>query len=166
MTTLASLTFTQLVLFLHIASVVVAFGVTFTYPIIVPMTIRKAPRHAAWLHEMQHQIGRMVITPAAALVLLTGIYLAADLDVFSKWWVSVPLLAILVILGLGGAYFAPRERRMAEMAERDVAASPPDGQVAFSQEYQDLGRQVGIVGATVSVLVLVVIFIMVVGPTV
>lgn len=165
MTTLASLTFTQVVLFLHIASVVVAFGVTFTYPIIIPLTIQKAPRHAGWLHLMQNRIGHVVITPAATLVLLTGIYLAADLDVFSEWWVGVPIVAILVILGLGGAYFSPRERKLAELAERDIAAAPPDGQVTFSQEYQDLGRQVGMVGAFVSLLILTVIFIMVVGPT-
>jgi hypothetical protein len=120
MTTIASLTFTQVVLFLHIASVVVAFGVTFTYPIIVPATIQRAPRHAAWLHGMQDRIGRFIITPGATLVLLT---------------------------------------------ERDIAASPPTGDVAWSQEYQDLGRQVGMVGAFVSLLILVVIFIMVVGPT-
>jgi small-conductance mechanosensitive channel len=165
MITFSSLTFTQVVLFLHIAAVVVAFGVTFAYPIIVPATIRKAPRHAAWLHQMQHQIGQMIITPAAALVLLTGIYLAADLDVFSEWWVGVPLVAILVILGLGGAYFSPRDKKLAELAERDIAAAGPDGEIAWSQEYQDLGRQVGMVGSLVSLLVLIVIFIMVVGPT-
>src|SRR4051794_13022611 len=165
MTTLASLTFTQVVLFLHIASVVIAFGVTFTYPIIVPATIQRSPRHAAWLHGMQHQIGRYIITPGATLVLLTGIYLAADLDVFSEWWVAVPLVAILVILGLGGAYFTPRERKLEQLAQRDLDASPGDGQVTFSQEYQDLGRQVGMVGAFTSLLILVVIFIMVVGPT-
>jgi uncharacterized membrane protein len=165
MITFASLEFIQVVLWLHIVSVVVAFGVTFTYPVIVPATIRKAPRHAAWLHHMQGQIGRVIVTPAAALVLLTGIYLAADLDVFSEWWVSVPLLAILVILGLGGAYFAPRERKLAALAERDIAAAPPDGDVAWSEEYQALGRQGGAVGAAVSILILVIIFIMVAGPT-
>src|SRR4051794_2829029 len=161
MTTLASLTFTQVVLFLHIASVVIAFGVTFTYPIIVPATISRAPQHAAWLHGMQHQIGRYIITPGATLVLLTGIYLAADLDVFSEWWVTVPLVAILVILGLGGAFFTPRERKLEELARRDVDTTPPGCPITFSQEYTDLARQVGMVGAFTSLLILVAIFIMV-----
>ena len=79
---------------------------------------------------------------------------------FSKWWVAVPLLAILLILGLGGAYFAPRERRLAELARRDIDAAGA-GEVVFSKEYEDLGRQVGTVGAMVAVLVVIVIFIMV-----
>ncbi|HEX3317344.1 MAG TPA: DUF2269 family protein [Solirubrobacteraceae bacterium] len=162
MTTLASLRFFDVVLWLHILSVVVAFGVLFTYPVIVPLTVRNAPRHVAWLHEMQVALGRMVVTPAAALVLLTGIYLAADADVFSKWWVAVPVISILLILGLGGAYFAPRDRRLA-LARRDIDAAG-EGQVVFSKEYEDLGRQVGTIGAFIVVLVVIVIFVMVAGP--
>jgi len=163
MTTLASVRFFDIVLWLHITSVVIAFGVMFTYPVIVPLTVRNAPRQVAWLHDMQAALGRMVVTPAAALVLITGIYLAADADVFSKWWVAVPLLAILLILGLGGAFFAPRDRKLAELARRDIAAAG-DGQVVFSEEYDDLGRQVGTVGAFVVLLVVIVIFVMVTGP--
>jgi small-conductance mechanosensitive channel len=164
MTTLASLRFFDVVLWLHITSVVIAFGVLFTYPLIVPLTVRSHPRQVAWMHDMQVTVGRTVITPAAALVLITGIYLAADADVFSKWWVTVPLIAILVILGLGGAYFAPRDRRLAELARRDIEAAAQGGEVVFSREYEDLGRQVGTVGAFVSLLVVLVIFIMVAGP--
>jgi small-conductance mechanosensitive channel len=163
MTTLASLRFFDVVLFLHITSVVIAFGVLFTYPIVVPLTVRNAPRQVAWLHEIQVAVGRTVVTPAAALILLTGIYLAADADVFSKWWVTVPLIAIIVILGLGGAYFAPRDRKLADLARRDIDAAG-ESQVVFSQEYEDLGRQVGTVGALMVLLVVVVIFIMVTGP--
>jgi uncharacterized membrane protein len=163
MTTIASVRFFDIVLWLHITSVVIAFGVMFTYPVIVPLTVRNAPRQVAWLHDMQAALGRMVVTPAAALVLITGIYLAADADVFSKWWVAVPLLAILLILGLGGAFFAPRDRKLAELARRDIAAAG-EGQVVFSEEYEDLGRQVGTVGAFVVLLVVIVIFVMVTGP--
>jgi hypothetical protein len=163
MTAFASLRFFDVVLFLHITSVVIAFGVLFTYPVIVPLTVRNAPRQVAWLHEIQVALGRMVVTPAAALVLLTGIYLAADADVFSEWWVAVPLISILLILGLAGAYFAPRDRKLAELARRDIAAAG-DGEVVFSKEYEDLGRQVGTVGAFVVVLVVIVIFVMVTGP--
>lgn len=163
MNTLATVRVFDIVLWLHITSVVIAFGVMFTYPVIVPLTVRNAPRQVAWLHDMQAALGRMVVTPAAALVLVTGIYLAADADVFSKWWVVIPLLAIFLILGLGGAFFAPRDRKLAELARRDIAAAG-EGQVVFSEEYEDLGRQVGTAGAFVVVLVVIVIFVMVTGP--
>jgi small-conductance mechanosensitive channel len=163
MTTIASLRFFDVVLWLHITSVVVAFGVTFTYPVIVPLTVRTAPRNVPWLHRMQGAIGRFIVTPFATLILLTGIYLAADADVFSEWWVGVPIVIILLLLGLGGAYFAPRERRLAELAERDIAAAG-EGEVVWSKEYEDLGRQAGTVGAIASLLIVIAIFVMVTGP--
>jgi uncharacterized membrane protein len=168
MITLASLRFFDVVLFLHVASVVVAFGVLFTYPLVVPLTLRTAPRHIAWLHRVQAQTRRMIVTPAATLVLLTGVYLAADYpggNVFSEWWVSVPLIAIIVLLGLGGAFFAPRERRLAELAERDIAGAPTEGAVRFGEDYERLSRLVARVGAASALLVLAVIFVMVVGPS-
>ncbi|MFL5848037.1 MAG: hypothetical protein ACJ76M_07340 [Solirubrobacteraceae bacterium] len=163
MTTLASLRFFDVVLWLHITSVVIGFGVLFTYPVIVPLTVRTAPRQVAWLHSVQGAIGRFIVTPFATLILLTGIYMAADADVFSEWWVGVPLVIILVLLGLAGGYVSPRERRLSELAERDIATAG-EGQVVWSREYEDLGRQVGMVGAISSLLVVIAIFIMVTGP--
>jgi small-conductance mechanosensitive channel len=163
MTTLASVRLFDVVLWLHVTCVVIAFGPLFAFPVIAPMTVRRSPQHVAWLHQVQSAIGRYLVTPVGGLVLLTGIYLAADADVFSKWWVSVPILSILIILGLGGAYFAPRDRKLAELSERDIAASGA-GEVAFSPEYQALSRQVATVGVLVIVLVVITIFIMVVGP--
>jgi tetrahydromethanopterin S-methyltransferase subunit G len=163
MTAIASLRLFDVVLWLHITSVVIAFGVTFTYPVIVPLTLRTAPRQAAWLHRMQEAVGRRIVNPFAGLLLLTGIYLAADADVFDEWWVGVPIVVILVLFGLRGAYFAPREQRLAELAERDIVAAG-EGEVVWSEEYEELGRQVGSVGALFGLLVVVTIFIMVVGP--
>ena len=71
--------------------------------------------------------------------------------------VGFGLLAVLVILGLGGAFFSPRERRLAELAERDLAAGE------LSEEYQALGVQVARVGALTSLLILVTVLFMVLG---
>src|ERR1700704_3522494 len=101
-----SLRFYDIVVFVHIATVVTAFGVTFVYPLIVPLTARSAPDKLPWLHRMQDEIGKKVITPSAAVVLLAGLYLALSSDGpfdLKDWWVGFGLLAGLVILGLGGA---------------------------------------------------------------
>ena len=49
------------------------------------------------------------------------------------------------------------------LPDRDIDAAG-EGQVVFSQEYEDLGRQVGTIGALLVLLVVIVIFIMVTGP--
>ena len=155
-----ALRFYDVVVFIHIATVVTAFGVTFVYPLIVPLTARSAPDKLPWLHRMQDEIGKKIITPSAALVLIAGLYLALSGDGpfdLKDWWVGFGLLAVLVILGLGGAFFSPRERRLAELAERDLAAGE------LSEEYQALGVQVARVGAAVSLLVLVTVLFMVLG---
>src|SRR2546423_13437019 len=111
-----ALRFYDVVVFIHIAAVVTAFGVTFVYPLIVPLTQRSAPDKLPWLHQLQGEVGRKIITPSAAVVLLAGLYLGLSGDGpfdLKDWWVGFGLLAILVLLGLGGAVFAPREPRAA-----------------------------------------------------
>jgi hypothetical protein len=161
----ASIRFYDLVVFTHVAAVVVAFGVTFVYPLIVPFTQHEQPRRLPYLHRLQDLIGRRVITPAASIVLLSGLYLALSGEGvydFGAWWVGFGLVTILVVLGLGGAFFAPRERRLAELAERDVAAAG-DGEVRLSREYEVGARQLAVVGAAVDALILLTILFMVLG---
>ena len=156
----ASLRFYDIVVFIHVIAVVTAFGVTFVYPLIFPLTQRRAPDKLAWLHQLQGDIGQKIITPSAAIVLLAGLYLALSGDVpydLGDWWVGFGLLAVLVLLGLGGAFFAPRERRLAELAERDMAAGK------LSEEYEHLAVQVARVGAASSLLVAVTVLFMVLG---
>src|SRR2546421_4416853 len=148
----------DIVVFIHIAAVVTAFGVTFVYPLIVPLTQRSAPDKLPWLHHLQGEIGRKVITPSAAVVLLAGLYIALSGDGqfdLKDWWVGFGLLAILVILGLNGAYFNPREKRLSEMAERDLAAG------GLGPEYQALSRQVAVVGGLTGLLIMGTILFMV-----
>lgn len=67
----------------------------------------------------QAQIGRLLITPAATLALVSGLYLAGDRGYFDRIWVQVPMAILIVLLGLGGAFFSPDERRAADPARRD-----------------------------------------------
>ena len=160
---IAAITFYSLVLFVHIAAVTVAFGVTFTYPLVVPLTRRTHPAHLAYLHRMQDVIGRRIISPLAILILLAGIYLALDgPHDFEQWWVGVGFGSILVLIALGHAFFSPRERRLAELAERDLRQGGGGGE-ALTPEYDSLARQVGLMGALSSLLVLGTIFVMVMG---
>src|SRR2546423_9894551 len=125
-----ALRFYDIVVFIHIAAVVTAFGVTFVYPLIVPLTQRSAPDKLPWLHHLQGEVGRKIITPSAAVVLLAGLYIALSGDGpfdMKDWWVGFGLLAVLVLLGLGGAFFAPRERRLGELGGRGPPGGGPGG---------------------------------------
>jgi ABC-type multidrug transport system permease subunit len=73
------------------------------------------------------------------------------------------MLIIIVLGGLGGAFFGPQEMKAAELAERDIAASTGDT-VELSAEYAAVAGRIATVGAISSLLVLIALFFMVVKP--
>jgi hypothetical protein len=156
--------FYDVVLALHIAAIVIAFGVTFTYPLTGIFVTREHPRFLPVLHAAQDRIGRIIIAPAGTIALLAGFYLASDRDYMGKVWVIVPLIILIGLLALGGAFFGPSEKRAGELAARDVAAAGPDGPVLLSPEYQAVAGRIAKVGALANVLILVAIFFMTAKP--
>ncbi len=152
-------TFYTFVLALHIAAIVIAFGVTFAYPVMYAVGLKREPRAMPGFHRIQDTVGKFVISPFLGLALLCGIYLASKLKVWSDFYVQWGFAVIIVLGGLGGAFFAPRERKLGELAERDVAAAG-DGEVRWSAEYLALRRQVEIVGYVSSILILLTIYFM------
>jgi hypothetical protein len=164
MITIPAVTFYAFVLAVHIAAIVIAFGVTFAYPVMYAVGLRSEPRSMPGVHRIQDVVGKRVISPFIGLALLAGIYLASKLHVWSAFYVQWGLGAIIVLGALGGAFFAPRERRLAELAERDIAAadqtSPGEKNVVFGAEYKALRQQVLAVGLFANVLVLLTIYFM------
>jgi uncharacterized membrane protein len=157
--------FYNLVLFIHIAAAVAAFGGTLSYGLIQGYVMSpEGRRHAAFWHRLQGVLGKKMITPAATVVLIAGIYLVAagNFD-FSNLFVTLGIIIIVVLLGLGGAFFAPNEERIAEIAQRDIDAAG-GGELTFSAEYSDLSRRLMMVGITANLLVLLAVFLMVIKP--
>jgi hypothetical protein len=159
-----AVTFYTFALAVHIAAIVIAFGVTFAYPVMYAVGVRTEPRSMPGFHRIQDSVGKFVISPFLALALVAGIYLASKLHVWSAFYVQWGFAVIIVLGGLGGAYFAPRERRLSELAERDIAAAdraaPGEANVVFGAEYAALRRQMLRVGLVANVLVLLTIYFM------
>jgi hypothetical protein len=158
----SAVAFYSVMLALHIAAVVVTFGVTFAYPIIYAVAA-KHPEHLPYTYRLEHAIGRRLITPGLLVIILVGAYLASKAEVWDQTWVIVPLVIAIVIGALGGVLFAPTERKIIEVAERDVAAAA-GGPITFSAEHDALARRLQVGGAASSLLVLVAIYFMVTKP--
>jgi hypothetical protein len=71
---LAEISFYNVVLFVHIAAVVLAFGVTFSYLLVLAAARKGYERHMGFLFRMQSLIGSRLIGPLGTVVLLAGIY--------------------------------------------------------------------------------------------
>jgi hypothetical protein len=156
--------FYNLVVFLHVASLVVGLGVIFVYPVFLRLGMARDPRGLPLFHRAQDMLGR-VISAGLAGLLITGIYLAAEgpFD-FGDLFVGVGLLVVILNGALGGLYYARKVPRLEALAERDVAAFEGKGQPVMSREYVDLARQVELVGYISAGTVLVALMFMVFKP--
>ncbi len=153
----------EVVLAIHIMAVVVAFGAIFAYPIVYAVAVRRDPRGLPLVHGAEHTVERWLVNPGLLLVLLSGIYLASKGHLWGQFFVQWGLGAVLVIGGLVGSVTMPAAKRAEQAAARDVAAAG-DGDVALSDEYRALVRRLSIVGALLSLIVLLTILFMVIQP--
>jgi hypothetical protein len=151
--------FFEVVLAVHIMAVIVAFGVTFAYPIMFSVGARADPRSLPLLHRIEYSIERRLVNPGLLIVLLAGIYLASKLHVWSAFYVQWGLGAIVVIGATVGAVMIPTAKRAESLAARDLAAGDADA-VSLSEEYSAVARRLAAVGSLLSLLVLVTVYFM------
>jgi hypothetical protein len=157
---LLAVTFYEVILALHILAVVFAFGATFAYPVLLGAVAKADPRALPALYRALHAISQRVIMPGVAAIVVFGAYLASHLHMWDAFFVQWGIGVAIVIGAVEGMYLGPREKRLIEAADRDVAAAGA-GEIAFGGEHDSLVRQVGGVGALMDLLVVVTVFFMV-----
>jgi hypothetical protein len=158
---LVAVAFYEVILVLHILAVVVAFGATFAYPVLLGTVAKADPRSLPALYRALHAISQRVIMPGLAAIVVFGVYLASHLHVWDTFFVQWGIGVAIVIGGVEGAYLGRRERLLIEVADRDVAAAG-EGPVTFSAEHDALVRRIGGIGALMDLLVVLTIYFMVV----
>jgi hypothetical protein len=114
---LATIRFYDVVLWVHITAVVTAFGALFAYPVFLAVNAKAPLAQRASFHRLQIAFSKRITGPAIGVVLLAGIYLASDAHLWSKVWVVVPFIMLLVIAGLGATVLRRGEERLAGTSE-------------------------------------------------
>ena len=162
MTTLA-VQFYDVIVWLHVSAVVVAFGPTFAFGIYQAMTARNHPRSIPAVLEAQNVVSRIMVTIGAVVVLVTGIYLAADRWDFGYFFVTWGLIAIIALLGLTHGFFLPHDRRALAAAKRDIAAAG-SGEVELGEEFNRETAASARMGPIAGLIVIVTIYAMAAKP--
>lgn len=162
MTTLA-VSFYDVVLWLHISAVVVGFGSTFAYAVLLTVAPRDTPRAVPGMLAAIRANDRSVVTIGAVIVLLTGLYLVVDAWEFSEFFIAWGIIAVLVLIGLTHAFFIPNERRAEELAKRDVQGGG-QGEIRWSAEFNAANAKLGKVGALTGLIILLTVYVMTAKP--
>jgi len=165
MSTIAAVTSYNFSVFLHVTAVVVGMGATFAESITFPVAMMLDRRHLPYVHRLQRAVNQWLTSPSLLIVIATGFYQVSKGDwKFGDFWISGSFAIVIAIGAILGAYFIPEDRKLQAMAERDISASPPGGEVTMSKEYMSRSRREGIVGAITGLLVIAAIFLMVTKP--
>ena len=145
--------FYDVVLWLHILAFFIAFGPTYAYGVFFAFAAKAGPQAMIQTAKAVQMWDRIAVTLGALLILATGLYLTLDVWEFSDFFVSWGIVAILFVLGMTHAYFAPRHRLVIEHLEAGREA-----------EAQELGQSIGKVGALVGIVVILTIYVMTAQP--
>jgi hypothetical protein len=149
--------FWQVILAVHILAVVISFGLVFAWPLLALLQRQLDARAVPTLHRVQWTLHMRVSAPGLGVVVAAGIYLASYLHVWSQFFVQWGIGAAIVIGAIGGAYLSPREKKLAELADAELASG--GSEVTWSAEYLAVRRQVEIARiAQAAIVVLTILF--------
>jgi uncharacterized membrane protein len=163
-----------ILLFLHVAGAVLAFGPTFTFPILGPMAGRE-PQHVNFALRFQQRVARTLIVPLALFQGVTGLLLifrVADIqdvsfiDVLARGWLLTAIVLYVIALALTFGIGLPTLRTLIEATSAPPPPPPPSGDAPHGPPPHiaalvQRGRMVGMIQ---SALILAIIFLMVTKP--
>lgn len=159
-----AVTFYNVVVWLHISSVLIAFGPTFAFGVYFAVGARKYPRAIPAILESQNTISRSMTTIGGVLVLITGLYLTAKSWDFSDFFIAWGIVAIIALLALVHGFFIPNDTRALRIAKRDIDAAGPTGDFQPSQEFMDVSGRSARMGPIAGLIIILTIYVMAAKP--
>jgi uncharacterized membrane protein len=153
----------QLFLFLHVLGAIVAFGPTFTFPIIGAMGGAE-PQHANFATRVSHALGSKLVYPIGITLPITGaamiIVRGIDLSSRAYWWLGLAI--VLYIIAYGYSFFV--QSRLVHQVIEMSSAPPPAGASGPPPGLPPLVKRIQRGGMAMTVLLVAIILLMVVKP--
>jgi uncharacterized membrane protein len=162
-----SVTLFQGFLFAHILGAIIAFGPTFSFPIIGRLGAMER-EHANFATRVSLRLAEVQLLPLAILQGITGaaLIIVGNIDVLAKGWLLVAIVLYLVAIGYGLFVQTPTVRKVVAMTSGGPpAGGPPAGAPAGPPpELLRLIRRVQLGGLFLMALIVTIVFLMVVKP--
>ncbi len=157
----------QVFLFAHVLGAIIAFGPTFSGPIIGRMGAQERA-HGNFAMRISGELARVQILPLAIVQGLTGLGLiiTGDIDVTRAAWLIVGIVLYLIAIGYAIFVQLPLAKRIIALttppADRPADAGPPAG--GPPPELPGLITRARRGGFLLIALVTAIVFLMVVKP--
>lgn len=116
----------DVLLFVHIVAAMAWLGGGFMAGMLAGRMKTAGPEHRLGFARLMEKVSTGVFMPAAIIVLVAGIWLVLDSDVFEfeQAWVGIGLGIVAVTAAMGPLFFKPTiERGIAAMESGDAAAA-------------------------------------------
>jgi MFS family permease len=159
-----AVTFYNVVVWLHISAVLIAFGPTFAFGVYFAVGARKYPRSIPAILETQNVIQRSMTTIGGVLILITGFYLAGKSWDFSDFFIVWGIIAIIALMGLVHGFFLPNDTRALRIIKRDLDTAGPSGDFEPSKEFMDVSSRSARMGPIAGLIVILTIYVMAAKP--
>lgn len=155
-----------LFLLLHIGGAIVAFGPTFTFPLIGSMGAAER-EHGNFALRVNERITKRIVIPLAIFQGITGIalILLIPMDLTKALWLDFAIVLYVIALGISLFWQKPAVDAMIE-ATKNPPPPPPAGTPPPSgppPHIAALVRRIQIGGISLSVLIVAIIILMVLG---
>ena len=156
------MTLFKIELFFHVATVVVALGVTFVYPFLQAFAEKNGVAPTRFVLRFTERLENMLVFPGAALLFVFGLLLIMNDDTGFKdempVWLTVGIVWFLAALAV--AFFVQRKNVKAGIQSLEGV---PDG-AALPAEYLAISKRMQMVGGLLGLSVICITFLMVYQP--
>lgn len=155
----------DILLFLHIAAVIVALGATFSYPFLQGFAERKGVAATRLVFQAVERIEKFLVFPGGALVFIFGLGLIMTSEAPNDYrkempaWLTIAIVWYLVTYA--AAYFVQRKQIRRAIAVLEGVPDSPDLPAA----YVPIGKRIQMVAGLIGVSILGIALLMVLGPS-
>jgi uncharacterized membrane protein len=142
--------------YLHVLLAIVAVGFNMSYPIWLSRA-RREPEHALYVLRGIKTLDDRFANPAYVLLLVLGLAMAFMAGIpLSTFWIAGSLVLYVLLVLIGVLVYSPTLKKQIAALESGGTTSP---------EFESLSQRGTVVGIVLAVDVLIIIFLMVVKPT-
>ena len=150
-------------LFAHILGAIIAFGPSFSFPILGAMGGAE-PQHANFATRISEALTSRRVLPIGITLPITGLAIIGvrQINPFDRpwWWLALAIVLYIAVYSYGFFVQSRNVRRVIEI----TSSPPPPGASGPPPELMALVRRIQLGGIGMGILLVSIVFLMVVKP--